>query len=161
MAMKIGPILLLSRAAMCVFVLVSTTQARGQTISQESKTLAYCERVYMYSAQLMQLKNNEGAAKQAARRATMCITGNTFMNERDGVVSGKVVEQWRTAQQGVREEFDRNQQRVAVEVNKCDESTMPILQREMKTNKRLAGLTFQEVHQKLFEQFLQQLGIRY
>lgn len=61
------------------FVLLFTANSLlAAPISNSSKELAWCEGVYIYYAQYMQLRNNEGAAKNLLFRASRVVAANMF-----------------------------------------------------------------------------------
>jgi len=58
----------------------SASPVSGQTLSKESRLLAQCEFIYSYTAQIMQIRNNSGAAISILRRSTIMTTANMMSN---------------------------------------------------------------------------------
>ena len=88
-------------AILLFFPLQATSQ-----ISSESKNLAWCEGVYVYYAQLSQMKNNEGLAKNLLFRSSRVVTANLFLNLEDGKVSGDKVRQFKEVRKNMKITFD-------------------------------------------------------
>ena len=134
--------------------------ANAAAISKESENLAWCEGVYLYYAQGMQIRNNEGAAKNLLFRASRVTTANMFMNLKDGVVSGDVIGQWKAARSILKAKFDADPDKWMAELNKCDTSTKSVIQSIRDRRIIFDKKTFDEFQGGIFATYRNSLGIQ-
>ena len=145
----------------CIFLTFSlTNSAIATAISKDSENLAWCEGVYLYYAQGMQIRNNEGAAKNLLFRASRVTTANMFMNLKDGVVSGDVIGQWKAARSRLKAKFDADPDKWMAELNKCDTSTKSVIQSIRDRRIIFDKKTFDEFQGGIFATYRNSLGIQ-
>lgn len=134
-------------------------QGAGPQISEESKNLAWCGSVYAYYAHVMQLVNNEGAAKNLLFRSSRAITANLFLNLRNGMVSGEITRQFTEVTSGLTKKFDTNQEKWMSEISGCDASTPDVITRIRASRTIWDGKTFDQFQDGIFTASRKQLGI--
>lgn len=135
------------------------TQAEANAITTESKQLAYCEGVYLYTAQLLQMINNNGAAVNFLSRASKVTTANFFLNKQGDKVTGDRIAEMKSARRGIKERFDSDPELAFKESNECDIITKPIISRAAKQGGTLWGKDFVELNQSTLEQYKSNLGL--
>jgi hypothetical protein len=129
-------------------------------ISSESKNLAWCEGVYIYYAQLSQMKNNEGLAKNLLYRSSRVTTANLFLNLESGKVSGDKVRQFKEVRKNLKTTFDLQPDLHFNEIAKCDSSVQSTIASVRAKNQIWDGLKFDDFQQKMMQTSLTSLGIR-
>lgn len=129
-------------------------------ISGESKNLAWCEGVYVYYAQLSQMKNNEGLAKNLLFRSSRVATANLFLNLEDGKVSGDKVRQFKEVRKNMKITFDLQPDLYFNEIAKCDSSVQSTISAVRAKNQIWDGQKFDDLQQKMMQTYLTSLGIR-
>ena len=129
-------------------------------ISSESKNLAWCEGVYVYYAQLSQMKNNEGLAKNLLFRSSRVVTANLFLNLEDGKVSGDKVRQFKEVRKNMKITFDLQPDLYFNEIAKCDSSVQSTIAAVRAKNQVWDGQKFDDFQQKMMQTYLTSLGIR-
>lgn len=142
-------------AAMCF---VTSTHA-AQSIDVDSKLIAECEFAYSYVGQLMQLNNNEGAAKNMFFRSTLMTTTNFFRNAQAQTIPGWKTEQLKKLRAPLKQKFDTNPNEALRQAATCDAQTSELVRRETNSNKSLWGKSFHELHTELFRGMLLKLGL--
>lgn len=129
-------------------------------ISSESKNLAWCEGVYLYYAQLSQMRNNEGLAKNLLFRSSRVVTANLFLNLEDGKVSGDKVRQFKEVRKNMKITFDSQPDLYFNEIAKCDSSVQSIIAAVRAKNQIWDGQKFDDLQQKMMQTYLNSLGLR-
>jgi hypothetical protein len=129
-------------------------------ISSESKNLAWCEGVYIYYAQLSQMKNNEGLAKNLLYRSSRVTTANLFLNLESGKVSGDKVRQFKEVRKNLKTTFDLQPDLYFNEIAKCDSSVQSTIATVRAKNQIWDGQKFDDFQQKMMQTSLTSLGIR-
>jgi hypothetical protein len=129
-------------------------------ISNESKNLAWCEGVYIYYAQLFQMRNNEGLAKNLLYRSSRVVTANLYMNLENGKVSGEKVRQMKDVRKNMKATFDLQPDLYINEITKCDSSVQSTIAAVRAKNLIWDGQRFDDMQQKLMQNYLSSLGIR-
>ncbi len=140
--------------------IATATYAASDTITDESKKLAYCEGVYLYTAQMLQIQNNNGAALNLLSRASRVTTANFFLNKQGNKITGERVGEIKLARRGVKERLDSDQSLALTEANECDKTTKPIISLAIKQGGTLWGKGFVELNQAMLEQYKKNLGIQ-
>jgi|688.fasta_scaffold2000654_1 hypothetical protein len=129
-------------------------------ISNESKNLAWCEGVYVYYAQLFQMKNNEGLAKNLFFRSSRVVAANMFLNLENGIVSDDKVRQFKEVRKNMKARFDSQPDLYFNEIAKCDSSVQSSISAVRMKNQTWDGLKFDDLQQKMMQTYLRSLGIR-
>jgi len=140
--------------------IASSTYAASNTITAESKELAYCEGVYLYVAQMLQIQNNNGAALNVLSRASRVTTANFFLNKQGDKIPGERIREIKLSRQGLKERLDSDPNLALTETNNCDKTTPPIITQAAKQGGTLWGKTFVELNQAMLEQYKKNLGIQ-
>lgn len=122
--------------------------ASAQTISRKSRILAECEFIYFYTAQLMQLQNNSGAAVNILRRATIVGAANMMSNAEDDKVAGWKIKIWTEIRPTLKANLDSKKLDPLAEAGRCDKEAMPIAQNVRKQDLRLWGYHFDGLQQE-------------
>ena len=147
-------------AIMILTIFVPTICFSSQILAPGSETLAYCEGVYLYSAQYLQMMGKEGAAKNVLTRAARTTSANFMANEVDGVISKEKIGKFREASRKVKPRFDANPELIVPEVDECDKNTKDLINIQIRARKLLWGKTFPELHEMMLRQYMGQMGIR-
>jgi hypothetical protein len=143
----------------CALATCSTAYAAFDATSAESKQLGYCEGVYIYAAQFLQIQNNGGAAVNALSRASRVVAANFFLNRQGDVIPGDRLEEIKTARRTVKAQLDSDPQLVLTETSKCDKTTMPLVKRAIQKGGVLWGKNYVDLSQSLLDQYKKQLGL--
>lgn len=151
---------MISRKFIALIICFITQADCAVSIPQESKKLGYCEFVFFYAAQMAQMQNNEGLAKNYARRASFFTVANFLLIEENGNISAEKIKQFRAESILKKSEFDANQKLVAGEISKCDKDVTSIALTIRNKNKTMWGKNFDELQQEMFIQNLSTLGVR-
>lgn len=133
--------------------------ASAQSISAESKLLAQCENAYLYAAQLLQIQNNEGAARALVRRSSMMTVANFMMNEDKGVIAAWKIQEFRLLGASLNRDFHAGTKNFMTVVDYCDHQGMPIAAKIRSSEKVLWGKSFDELQLGFFEKTRKTLGI--
>jgi len=137
-----------------------TAQApEPRPVSEESKVLGQCEGAYLYLMHLSLMANNEGLAKNLLLRASRVNTAYLFLNERNGQVTGDVLNQFRAIQKEQKAEFDKDPNTATLKVLECDK-TEPIIERVKNMQKVWDGRNFTQWQLSVFEYYMKLLGFR-
>lgn len=135
--------------------------ALADSISNDSKNLAYCEGIYVYAAHVAQITQKEGVAKNLIYRDSNVVTANLFLNmDSSGVISANKIKQFREAQNNIKSNFDQDPVKVFNEVSKCDLSTREAIKKARGADKKMDGYTFEEFQRILLEKLLGSMGIK-
>lgn len=135
-----------------------TATAEAQTISRESRLLAECEFIYSYTAQLMQLRNNSGAATNIIRRSSVMTTANFMSNmEGDRVPSWKV-KIWVDLRPILKSKLENRTLDPLKEADRCDREVMPIAL-SIRDQKQRVGQDFDGHQQQLMVKMKASLGL--
>ena len=141
------------------FAICSGASAASDATLDESRQLGYCEGVYIYAAQLLQIQNNSGAAVNALSRASRVVTANFFLNRQGDVIPGERLEEIKAARRTVKPRLDSNPELVVSETTMCDKTTQPLIRRAMQKGGSLWGKNYVELNQSLLTQYKKQLGL--
>ena len=143
--------------ACCLSLLGSV--AAAQSLSASSKLLSECEFTYFYLGQLMQLRNNEGAAKAMIRRSAMLTTANFIQNEENGVIAGWKIREFTLLRGPLKREFDSGRRDPTGAAGVCDRDALKLANQIRDTGKTLWNKTFDELQLDLFNQSRKVLGL--
>ena len=129
-------------------------------VSTQSKLLGYCEFVYFYNAQYLQMMNNEGAAKNMLRRSSIMTTANFIFSNENGVISGEKIKIIK--EEGLKQKklFDVDKLFALQEASRCDRDANPIAISIRNSEQKLWGKTFDELQSALFEESMKNMGIK-
>lgn len=141
------------------FAICSGASAASDATLDESRQLGYCEGVYIYSAQFLQIQNNSGAAVNALSRVSRVVTANFFLNRQGDVIPGDRLEVIKTARRIAKPKLDSNPESIISETTMCDKTTLPIIKRAMQKGGSLWGKNFVELNESLLAQYKKQLGL--
>jgi hypothetical protein len=131
----------------------------AQTISRDSRLLAECEFIYSYTAQLMQLQNNSGAAINILRRSTILTTANMMTSAEGGKIPGWKIKTWTELRPTLKASLDSGRVDPVAEAARCDREAMPIALNIRDQNLRLWGHDFDGLQQELFTKMRASTGI--
>jgi hypothetical protein len=137
----------------------SKAYAVSNATLDESKQLGYCEGVYIYTAQFLQVQNNNGAAVNLLSRASRVVAANFFLNRQGDVIPGDRLEEIKTARRRVKSLLDSDSQLVLTETSMCDEKTVPLIKRAIQKGGLLWGKTYVELSQFLLDQYKKTAGL--
>ena len=143
--------------ACCLSLLGSVTTA--QSLSASSKLLSECEFTYFYLGQLMQLRNNEGAAKAVIRRSAMMTTANFIQNEESGLIAGWKIREFTLLRDPLKKEFDSGRRDPTNAAGVCDGAATQLAIQIRNSGKMLWGKTFDELQLDFFNQSRKALGL--
>ena len=143
--------------ACCLTLLGSA--ATAQSLSASSKLLSECEFTYFYLGQLMQLRNNEGAARAMIRRSAMLTTANFIQNEENGVIAGWKIREFTLLREPLKREFDSGWRDLTSAAGLCDRDAIKLANQIRDTGKTLWNKTFDELQLDLFNQSRKALGL--
>lgn len=129
-------------------------------INNESKNLAWCEGVYIYYAQLFQMRNNEGLAKNLLHRSSRVVSANLFINLENGKVSAEKIRQIKDVRKNMKATFDLQPDSHISEITKCDSSVQSTIAAVRAKNQIWDGQKFDDLQQKMMQTYLTSLGIR-
>jgi hypothetical protein len=135
-------------------------RAEAQTLQKESEKLAYCESVYLYAAQYLQIIGKEGAAKNVLARAARTTSANFMANEVDGVIAKEKIKQWRDIGRQVKPRFDPNPESVLNEVDVCHRDTNDLINAQIRSKKQLWGKSFPDLQAMMLNQYMNAMGIK-
>lgn len=147
------------KIAFASVVALFTCLAAAQSISGESRLLSQCEFSYFYVGQLMQLRNNEGAAKALIRRSAMMTTANFMLNEVNGVIAGWKIRDFTLLRDPLKRDFDGGARDPIAFAADCDRKATPIAIRIRDSGKMLWGKSFDELQLGLFDKSRASLGL--
>ena len=142
----------------CFLSLLSGTAA-AQPLSASSRLLSECEFTYFYLAQLMQLRNNEGAAKAMIRRSAMMTIANFIQNEENGVIAGWKIREYTLLRAPLKREFDSGRRDHVSAAGECDGAAIQLANQIRDTGKTLWNKTFDELQLDLFNQSRKAMGL--
>jgi hypothetical protein len=145
------------RSVFVILIFAFTTSAKA--ITNDSKLLAECEFIYSYTAQLLQLQNNTGAAVNILRRSSMMSTANLISNAQNGVVAASLIKSWTELRPYLKNQFDSQQMNPVAEATKCDKAVVPIAIKIRDSKKMLWGKDFDDLHKTLFQELRTSLGL--
>ena len=146
-------------AAIAYFLLLPIRLAASETLHKESMLMARCEFVYAYTAQLMQLKNNIGAAQNIARRSAFITTANMMLNEEQGVIAGWKIERFNSVRAPLKQKLDSGEVKAINLATECDKSAIPVANSVRLKGKKLWGKDFDEIHDAMTTKFKQSIGL--
>ena len=129
-------------------------------VSTQSKLLGYCEFVYFYNAQYLQMVNNEGAAKNLLRRSSIMTTANFITSNENGVISGEKIKIIREEGLKQKKRFDVDKPFALQEASRCDRDANPIAINIRNSDQKLWGKTFDELQSAFFEESMKNLGMK-
>ena len=135
------------------------TSVTGQTISKESKLLAQCEFIYSYTAQVMQLKNNSGAATSILRRSSIMTTANMMSNAVDEKIPAWKIKTWTELRPAIKDELDSRRVDPVMEADRCDRDVMPIALKIRDLRLHLWGHDFDSLQQQFMTKMRTSTGI--
>ena len=144
-----------------IFVLLtwSLSPAFGQSIDSQSKRLAECEFTYTYTAHVMQLRNNEGAARNLLNRAAIITTANFMNNEVNGIIAGWKIKEFTLLRDPLKRKFDTGAIDPVAASGSCDLDALPVAVKVRSNEKMLWGQSFDELKQGFFEKLRASLGV--
>jgi hypothetical protein len=131
----------------------------GQSVDTESRLLAECEFSYAYAAQIMQLKNNEGSAKNLLMRSTLMTATNFFRNSNGQFVPESKLNELKSVRPNLKMKYDQNPELAFRYAQKCDQSTDQLVAKEMNSGKKLFGNSFHTLHNELFRRMRSKIGL--
>ena len=143
--------------ACCLSLLGSV--AGAQSLNASSRLLSECEITYFYLGQLMQLRNNEGAAKAMIRRSAMLTTANFMQNEENGVIAGWKIREFTLFREPLKKEFDSGRRDPVSAAGVCDRDAIKLAIQIRDSGKTLWNKTFDELQLDLFNQSRKALGL--
>lgn len=129
-------------------------------VTEESKILSECEFIYTYTAQFMQLKNNNGAATNLLFRASLNTTALFFISAENGKISAEKIKQFEEYRKPIKIKLDNKIEDPLQLASVCDKKSLKIVERERSRNKLLWDLGFDELQNQLFEKQLKNLGVK-
>ena len=142
----------------CFLSLLSGT-AGAQSLSASSKLLSECEFTYFYLGQLMQLRNNEGAAKAMIRRSALVTTANFIQNEENGVVAKWKIREFTLLRAPLKREFDSGRRDPVNAAGVCDGAAIQLANQIRNSGKTLWNMTFDELQLDFFNQSRKTMGL--
>jgi hypothetical protein len=128
-------------------------------LKDESRLLGYCEFVYMYAAQYLQMQNNEGAAKAYLNRSSMMTIAFFISEEDNGVISSAKIKASREPTLIKKKGFDKKPETIFPEVGFCDREAIAVATRIRNSGKKLWGKSFDELKSEMFAKSRENLGI--
>tara|TARA_B100000780_G_scaffold234730_1_gene175170 strand:- start:250 stop:711 length:462 start_codon:yes stop_codon:yes gene_type:complete len=140
-------------------VLFFTTTQLAFALSNDQKLLSKCEAVYMYSAHLAQMQNNNGLATNLLFRAARSTTALFMISEVNGVIKGSVIDQFKRIGRISKGSLDSGETEVMKELSECDLRALPIAIDVERTRKKLWGYTFQELQNQALQKLKQTIGL--
>jgi hypothetical protein len=146
-------------AAFLILSAASISALSDAFLTPAGKTLGYCDFMYMYMAQLQQLKNNEGAAKAYLNRAAMMSVAFFITEEANGLVSGEKIKAARTPALVKKKSIDNNPDLIMREVKTCDLEGINLATQVRHSGKKLWGKSFDELQIDIFSKSRANLGI--
>jgi len=129
-------------------------------VSTQTKLLGYCEFVYFYNAQYLQMMNNEGAAKNMIRRSSIMTTANFIFSNENGVISGEKIKITREEGLKQKKRFDVDKLFALQEASRCDRDANPIAISIRNSEQKLWGKTFDELQSALYEESMKNMGLK-
>ncbi len=135
------------------------TSVNGQTISNESKLLAQCEFIYSYTAQVMQLRNNTGAAVNILRRSTMMTAANMMISAEEEKIPGWKIKIWTELRPSIKKKLESKNIDPVLEADKCDKEVMPMALKVRDQHLNLWGQDFDMLQQQLMTNLRATTGI--
>lgn len=142
-----------------VLISLTVTSSLAQTIGSESRLLAECEFIYSYTAQLMQLKNNSGAAISSLRRASIMTTANMMSSAEKGKISSLKIQIWTELRAPLKFKLDNKILDPIEESTRCDKDLMPVALNIRSQNLRLWGNDFDTLQKFLMDKLRSSTGI--
>ena len=142
-----------------LLLVLPVTSVYGQTISQESKLLAECEFIYSYTAQVMQLRNNSGAAVSILRRSTIMTAANMLSSAEGEKIPGWKIRIWTELRPAIKSELDSKKVDPIAESDRCDREVMPIALKVRDKRLKLWGQDFDVLQQQLMTNLRATTGI--
>lgn len=143
-----------------VFVLLCDSAFGQTTITPAGATLGYCDFMYMYMAQLQQLNNNEGATKAYLSRSAMMSVAFFMTEEVDGKISGEKITISKAPALARKTAIDKNPDLITADIKKCDTEGIRLAKQIRSSGKMLWGNSFDQLHSKLFEKNMINLGLK-
>lgn len=131
----------------------------AQPISPASKLLSQCEFTYLYAGQLLQLRNNEGAAKAMVSRSTMLTVANFIHSEENGVIAKWKIREFTLLRDPLKQDFDSGKRDALSAAGVCDREAMPIAIQIRDTGETLWGKTFDELQIEFFDRTRKLIGL--
>lgn len=129
-------------------------------INGESKILSECEFIYTYTAQFMQLKNNNGAATNLLFRASLNTTALFFINSENGKISAEKIKKFEEYRKPIKAKLNNKIEDPLKLAAVCDKKSLKIVELERSKKKLLWYLGFDELQNQLFEKQLKVLGVK-
>ncbi len=129
-------------------------------LTQDIRTLAKCESVYLYAAHLAQMQNNEGLARNILFRAARTSVSVFMLGEVAGNVSGDALAELRAIHSATKSELDNQTTDIMTELTACDTIAQPITSAVERMRKTLWGMDFQDLHLQVLNKFMQTLGLQ-
>ena len=137
----------------------SASTVSGQTISKDSRLLAQCEFIYSYTAQVMQIRNNSGAATSILRRSTIMTTANMMSNAVDEKIPAWKIKIWTELRPALKDELDSRRVDPVTEADRCDREAMPIALKVRDLRLQLWGFDFDSLQQQFMTKMRVSTGI--
>jgi hypothetical protein len=137
----------------------SASPVSGQTLSKESRLLAQCEFIYSYTAQIMQIRNNSGAAISILRRSTIMTTANMMSNAVGEKIPAWKIKIWTELRPALKDELDSRRVDPVTESDRCDRDAMPIALKVRDLRLQLWGLDFDSLQQQFMTKLRASTGI--
>ncbi len=128
-------------------------------LHKDSMLLARCEFIYAYNAQLMQLKNNIGAAQNIVRRASLVSTANMMLNEEGGVIAGWKIEKFNSVRAPLKRQLDSKEVSAIDAATDCDRTAIPIASATRNNSTTLWGKSFDELQDMFSSKFKNSIGL--
>ena len=146
-------------ASILVCIPMCAFSTPSNQLNDESRMLGYCEFVYMYAAQYLQIQDNEGAAKAYLNRSSMMTVAFFITSEDNGVISGEKIKALREPLVIKKKGFDKKPESIFPEIAFCDREAMPVVTRIRNSGKKLWGKSFDELKSEMFSKSRENLGI--
>ena len=151
---------LLSSFLVCKAGLALASTAIAQSLDAQARRFAECEFIYAYTAQIFQLRNNNGAAVATARRSSIVTTANMMLSVEGDSVPAWKVKAFTEMRPAIKRQLDSGKVDAIVAAGQCDIDALSAAARIRLQNQKLWGKTFDELQQNLFEHLRLSLGLQ-
>lgn len=131
----------------------------ANALSVDSRMLAECEFVYLYSSQLLQLGNNSGGSINFARRSSMMSAANIMLSAKNDVISKDIVKSWYDLRVPLKIKIEKSQNVLDAYIKNCENKAMPLALRIRDERKMVFGMDFDSLQMKFFQDHRKNLGL--
>lgn len=147
------------RKALILGALLVVNQSFAAQLHPKTFQIIRCEFIYSYTAQLMQLHNNNGAAVALFRRSAMMTTANFMLNEEKGVIAAWKIEKFKEIRPSLKRALDTGELNAIQEAGNCDKTAIPLAKEVRDTQPVLWGKSFDELHEGFFLKMKTSMGL--